>query len=308
MRILGIDLAAQPRNTGVVVLDPGESGRWRADLPPEVATDEHLVELGGHVDLIGVDAPLGWPIAFVQAVRAHEDREPWPGTKDRRSLTHRHTDNVVRDHGRGQPMSASADLLGHVAMRCALLQRDWAERWGGAAPRDGSGRLVEVYPAAALRAWHLPERGYKGQVYQTHAVANQAFLSVAGKAAEGVVLPVGPVVVVDQIPADHPSKEIGSAFVRRYEEKYGAGTFSSFAGHAHDVFRLLEAAVPVALKTAAPGTAEFRLALRDALETNKEVVGAHGVYNMSAEDHFGLDTRGRVLVRIENGGYSMIGQ
>ena len=163
MRILGIDLAAQPRNTGVVVLDPGESGRWRADLPPEVATDEHLVELGGHVDLIGVDAPLGWPIAFVQAVRAHEDREPWPGTKDRRSLTHRHTDNVVRDHGRGQPMSASADLLGHVAMRCALLQRDWAERWGGAAPRDGSGRLVEVYPAAALRAWHLPERGYKGQ-------------------------------------------------------------------------------------------------------------------------------------------------
>ena len=50
------------------------------------------------------------------------------------------------------------------------------------------------------------------------------------------------------------------------------------------------------------------LALRDALETNKEVVGAHGVYNMSAEDHFGLDTRGRVLVRIENGGYSMIGQ
>lgn len=161
---------------------------------------------------------------------------------------------------------------------------------------------------AALPQTTLVERGYKGQVYQTHAVANQAFLSVAGKAAEGMILPVGPVVVVDQIPADHPSKEIGSAFVRRYEEKYGAGTFSSFAGHAHDAFRLLEAAVPVALKTAAPGTAEFRLALRDALETNKEVVGAHGVYNMSAEDHFGLDTRGRVLVRIENGGYSMIGQ
>jgi branched-chain amino acid transport system substrate-binding protein len=161
---------------------------------------------------------------------------------------------------------------------------------------------------AALPQTTLVERGYKGQVYQTHAVANQAFLSVAGKAAEGVVLPVGPVVVVDQIPAEHPSKEIGSAFVRRYEEQYGPGTFSSFAGHAHDVFRLLEAAVPVALKTAAPGTPEFRLALRDALETNKEVVGAHGVYNMSAEDHFGLDTRGRVLVRIENGGYSMIGQ
>ena len=68
------------------------------------------------------------------------------------------------------------------------------------------------------------------------------------------------------------------------------------------------APVPAARKTAAPGTPEFRPALRDALETNKEVVGAHGVDNMSAEEHFGLDTRGRVLVRIENGGYSMIGQ
>lgn len=162
MRILGIDLAAQPRNTGTVVLEPAGPDRWCADVPPDVPTDEHLVDLGGDVDLVGVDAPLGWPISFVQAVRAHEDREPWPGTKDRRSLTHRHTDDVVRDHGRGQPMSASADLLGHVAMRCALLQRDWAGRWGAAAPRDGSGRLVEVYPAAALRAWNLPERGYKG--------------------------------------------------------------------------------------------------------------------------------------------------
>jgi len=161
VRVLGIDLAAQPRNTGIVVLEPTSSRRWRADVPPDAPTDEHLVELGARVDLVGVDAPLGWPIDFVQAVRAHEAREPWPGTKDRRTLTHRRTDDTVRDHGRGNPMSASADLLGHVAMRCALLQRDWARRWGSAANRDGSGRLVEVYPAASLRAWGLPDRGYK---------------------------------------------------------------------------------------------------------------------------------------------------
>ena len=162
MRILGIDLAAQPRNTGVVELVPRAATRWRAEVPPDAPTDEHLVELAARADLVGVDAPLGWPIDFVRAVRAHEAREPWPGTANRRSLTHRHTDDVVRDHGRGNPMSASADLLGHVAMRCALLQRDWARRWGAPAPRDGSGRLVEVYPAASLRAWAMPERGYKG--------------------------------------------------------------------------------------------------------------------------------------------------
>ena len=112
-----------------------------------------------------LDAPLGWPIHFVEAVVAHENRERWPGTKNRRSLTHRRTDDMVRDKGWGRPMSASADLLGHVAMRCALLQRDWAEVWGSAAPRDGTGPLIETYPAAALRAWDLPTGGYKGRAH-----------------------------------------------------------------------------------------------------------------------------------------------
>jgi predicted nuclease with RNAse H fold len=178
VRILGIDLAAQPRNTGLVLLAPTAPGRWRADVPPDAATDEHLVELGTRVDLIGVDAPLGWPIAFVQAVGAHQDRLPWPGTKDRRSLTHRHTDDVVRDRGWGRPMSASADKLGSVAMRCALLQRDWARRWGEAAPRDGSGRLVEVYPAAALRAWDLHESGYKGNSAEAGRVRTKIFSGI----------------------------------------------------------------------------------------------------------------------------------
>lgn len=208
MRILGIDLAAQPRNTGIVLLEPTAPGRWRADVPPDAATDEHLVDLGARVDLVGVDAPLGWPISFVQAVQAHEDRRPWPGTKDRRALTHRHTDDIVRDHGRGQPMSASADLLGHVAMRCALLQRDWAVQWGGAAPRDGTGRLVEVYPAAALRAWHLPERGYKG----SSAEAGRARATIFDGLASGVAgwLDISPV-RSESINSDHTLDALISA-------------------------------------------------------------------------------------------------
>lgn len=159
---------------------------------------------------------------------------------------------------------------------------------------------------AALPQTTLVERGYKGQVYQTHAVANQAFLKVAGKAADGVIIPVGPVVVVDQIADSHPSKAMGKSLVTKYEEKYGAGSFSSFAGHAFDAWRLIEQAVPVALKSAKPGTPEFRAALRDALEGNKEVVASHGVYNMNANDHFGLDERSHVLVKIDSGNYKLI--
>jgi branched-chain amino acid transport system substrate-binding protein len=65
----------------------------------------------------------------------------------------------------------------------------------------------------------------------------------------------------------------------------------------------MEAAIGPALKKAKPGSVEFRIALRDALETVKEVAGAHGVFNMSATDHLGLDLRARVMVKIENGGW-----
>jgi branched-chain amino acid transport system substrate-binding protein len=159
---------------------------------------------------------------------------------------------------------------------------------------------------AALPQTTLIERGFKGQIYQTHAAANQAFLKVAGKAAEGVIMPVGPVVVVDQVPDAHPSKKTGTDLVRRYEAQHGAGSFSSFAGHAYDAFCIVEKAIPVALKQGKPGTPEFRAALRDAMESNKEVVASHGVYNMTPTDHFGLDERSHVLVKIDNGAYKMI--
>lgn len=160
---------------------------------------------------------------------------------------------------------------------------------------------------AALPQTTLVERGFKGQIYQTHAAANQAFLKVAGKAAEGVIMPVGPVVVVDQVPDAHPSKKVGLELVRKYETQHGPGSFSSFAGHAFDAYRIVDQAVPEALKKAKPGTPEFRVALRDAIEANKEVVASHGVFNMSPTDHFGLDERSHVLVKIDAGAYKMIG-
>jgi branched-chain amino acid transport system substrate-binding protein len=161
---------------------------------------------------------------------------------------------------------------------------------------------------AALPQTSLVERGYKGRIYQTHAAANPAFLRVAGKAAEGAIIPIGPVVVADQVPDSHPSKQAGLSFVKAYEAKYGEGSFSSFAGHANDAFLLLQDAIPVALKSAKPGTPEFRKALRDALESGKEVVASHGVYKMTADDHFGADDRARVLIRVENGGYKLLGK
>ena len=65
-------------------------------------------------------------------------------------------------------------------------------------------------------------------------------------------------------------------------------------------------AVPAALMKAQPGSKEFRLALRNALEASKNVAGAHGVYNMSPSDHLGLDQRARVMVTIEQGAWKLV--
>lgn len=154
---------------------------------------------------------------------------------------------------------------------------------------------------AALPQKTLKERGYSGIIYQSHGVANRDFLRVCGKDCEGTYLPAGPVLFADQLPADSPVKKSAMAYVTVYEKAHGKGSVSTFGAHAWDAGVLLQAAIPVALKKAQPGTKEFRAALRDALEGLRDVPGAHGVFNMSAKDHLGLDQRAAVMVQIVKG-------
>lgn len=146
----------------------------------------------------------------------------------------------------------------------------------------------------------LVARGYKGRIYQTHGVANPDFLRVMGADGNGTLLPIGPMLVWEQLPDSNPVKKTASDYITRYEAKYGKDSRSTFGGHAYDAFMLLEKAVPEALKKGKPGTREFRAGLRDALETGT-VVGSHGVFVMTPQDHNGLDNRARVMIRIENG-------
>jgi branched-chain amino acid transport system substrate-binding protein len=156
---------------------------------------------------------------------------------------------------------------------------------------------------AALPQKTLRERGYAGRYYQTHGVANADFLRVGGKDVDNTFLPSGPVLVADQLPAGHPVKKSALAYVAAYEAAHGKGSVSTFGAHAWDTGLLMAAAVPAALKKAQPGTAAFRSALRDALEQVKDMPGAHGIFSMSPTDHLGLDQRGYVMVKIENGAW-----
>jgi branched-chain amino acid transport system substrate-binding protein len=157
---------------------------------------------------------------------------------------------------------------------------------------------------AATPQKELATRNYKGKVYQTHGVANPDFLRVVGKEGNGTILPAGPMLVYEQLPASNPVKKSAAEYVTKYEAKYG--TRSTFGGHAWDAYLLLSHAIPDALKKAKPGTKEFRAALRDGLENARDIHGAHGVFNMSPQDHNGLDNRARMMIRIEDGKWVVI--
>ena len=154
---------------------------------------------------------------------------------------------------------------------------------------------------AVLPQSGLQEKGYKGRIYQTHGVATNDFIRLGGKAVEGTLMAGGPMLVADELPGNNPVKAVAQGYIKAYEGKYGAGTMSTFGANTFDAGLLLQKAIPEALRKAKPGTPEFRSALRDALEQSKEVVGAQGVFNMTAQDHNGMDERARVMMTVRNG-------
>lgn len=159
---------------------------------------------------------------------------------------------------------------------------------------------------AALPQIAALERGYRKPIYHTHGVVNPDFIRLGGKNAEGVIAPTGPVVVAEQLPASDPLKAAGLQYLKQYEGAYGAGSRNAFAAYAWDAGILVQSALPTALKATKPGTPAFRDALRDAIEAGKDVKGTHAVYNMSTTDHYGVDKRARVLVKVENGEWKLV--
>lgn len=158
-----------------------------------------------------------------------------------------------------------------------------------------------VLPEATLR-----DQGFKGTIYQTHAVATNDFIALGKDKVEGTVLAAGPMLVLDDIPDANPTKKVALAYIDAYKAKFGTVP-ATFGANVWDGWLLLERAIPVALKSGAkPGTEAFRSALRDALEQSKEVIGTQGVFNMSATDHNGMDERARVPVVVRDARFRLL--
>jgi len=165
--------------------------------------------------------------------------------------------------------------------------------------------IAAVGGPAVLPQGTLRDQGFKGTIYQTHAVATEDFIKLGKDKVEGTVLAAGPMLVIDEIPDTDPTRRVAVAYIAAYEKAFGVKP-ATFGANTWDAALLLERAIPTALKAGKPGTEAFRVALRDALEHEREVVGCQGVFNMSPTNHNGMDERARVLVTVREGKFRLL--
>ena len=156
----------------------------------------------------------------------------------------------------------------------------------------------------ALPYLALAERGYKGLIYGTHALINPDFVRVGGTSVEGLLAPTGPVVVAEQLPESNPMRKAAMDYRAGYQKANGAVPTDAFSAYTFDAWLLL---LDAASRTKGePGTPQYRVALRDAIVTTKELVGTHSVYNFKPDSRYGSDDRSRVIVKLEKGQWKLV--
>ncbi len=165
--------------------------------------------------------------------------------------------------------------------------------------------IAAVGGPAVLPQATLFDQGYKGRVYQTHAVATEDFIKLGKEKVEGTVLAAGSMLVIDDIADSDPIKKVALAYIGAYEKQFGQKP-ATFGANTYDAGLIVQRAIPSALKVAKPGTEAFRTALRDAIEQERDVVGCQGVFTMSPTNHNGMDERARVMVTVKDGRFRLL--
>ncbi len=135
-------------------------------------------------------------------------------------------------------------------------------------------------------------------LYQSHGVASNEFIKLAGKAAEGVRLPSPALLVANSLAANDPQKPLVTSYAATYWKQYKDEP-STFGGYALDALSLGVQAIK-----AAGGT--DKEAVRNALEKTKGFMGTTGQFNMSATDHMGLNLSAFRMVEVKDGGWMLL--
>jgi branched-chain amino acid transport system substrate-binding protein len=151
--------------------------------------------------------------------------------------------------------------------------------------------------APAIVTRNVKQLGITLPLYQSHGVASKTFIDLAGDTAEGVRLPAAALVIAEQLSDTDPQKPVLLAYKKQYEAK--SGSVSTFGGHAYDGLMIAVEAIQ-----RAGGT--DRAKVRDEIEKTRGFIGTAGVFNMTPDDHMGLNLDAFKMVEIRDGGWKIV--
>jgi len=151
--------------------------------------------------------------------------------------------------------------------------------------------------APAIVTRNIKQLGITLPLYQSHGVASKTFIDLAGDAAEGVRMPAAALVIAEQLPDANPQKPVLLAYKKQYEAKHGP--VSTFGGYAYDGLMIAVEAIQRA------GGAD-KAKVRDEIEKTQGFIGNTGVFNMSPQDHMGLNLDAFKMVEIRGGSWKIV--
>lgn len=153
-----------------------------------------------------------------------------------------------------------------------------------------------IGPPQVIVTKNVRQLGITIPFYQSHGWGSTMNIEQAGKAAEGVLSPLGRLIVADRLPDDNPQKAVLVKYKNDYETKFGKEV-STFGGHAYDALHL----IIEALKEVGPD----RNGIRNYLENRKNFIGTGGVFNFSPTDHYGLTKDAFEMIQVKNGRFDL---
>ena len=157
-----------------------------------------------------------------------------------------------------------------------------------------------IGPAGAIVSKNRAQLGIDLPLFQCHGLPDPKYIELAGKASEGDRMPATKLMVAGELPDSDPQKPVIQEFVRLYTDGYHYDAqfpINTHSGYAWDAIMIVAGAMKKA------GTDPE--ALRTAIENTKGYVGVSGVYNLTPEDHNGLDVDSMVMVQVNGGRFVM---
>jgi branched-chain amino acid transport system substrate-binding protein len=156
-----------------------------------------------------------------------------------------------------------------------------------------------IGPAGSIVAKNKVQLGIDLPLFQCHGLPDPKYIELAGAASEGDRMPSTKLMIVNELPDSDPQKAVIQEFVKLYTDKGYDKQFpiNTHSGYAWDAIMM----VANAMKKV--GT--DKEALRNEIEATKNYIGISGTYNITLEDHNGLDVDSMVMVQVKDGKFTL---